>query len=66
MLTCDPVTCSCFWALFKAVGWVMTRLLSPAALAWKLKTQIVPAPLKPGDPGGREALMLIRPGPSSR
>ncbi len=53
-------------AVHRTAGRVMARTLSPAALAWKLRTQTTPAPLTPAAPGGREALMLMEPGPSSR
>lgn len=52
--------------LFIAAGRVISTLASPAALASKLRTHTTPAPFIPGAPGGREALIVIFPGPSSR
>src|ERR1700758_3316701 len=40
--------------------------VSPAAFVWKLSTQTTPAPLTPAEPGGRDALILTPPWPSSR
>src|SRR6185437_9730394 len=64
--TCETPAFTCCWAMLTIPARVMASTLVPALLAWKVRTQTTPDPLKPAAPGGREATTVTLPAPSSR
>src|SRR6185437_3605909 len=64
--TCETPAFTCCWAVLTIPARVMASTLDPALLAWNVRTQTTPEPLKPAAPGGRDATIVTLPAPSSR